>query len=690
MNNYIGRKLDGRYEIKELIGSGGMADIYKAYDSIEEKIVAVKILKEEFANDDDFLRRFRNESKAITLLSHPNIVKIFDVGFTEKLQFIVMEFIDGITLTEYIEREGVIKWKDAVHFTLQILRALQHAHDKGIVHRDVKPQNVMLLQDGTIKLMDFGIARFARENGRTLSDKTIGSVHYISPEQARGEHIDERSDVYSVGVMLYEMLTGRKPYDGDTPVAVALMHMQSDFTVPSEINPDIPKGLEEIVIRAMQREMDRRYQSASEMIKDIDEFKNDSSIVFEYKYMTNDDTTKYFDKVTETPKPKKAEKAVKIIDEEEEDEEEEDDDKPSPFIPILAAVASAFVIIAVIVIVVMIVSSLNNNSTEIVMPNITGMTIQEVEDKYPDLKLEENEPQYSLEYEKGEIIKQEPVKDSKIKSNRIIKVTLSKGKEMLEVEDVVGKQYKVAKKVLEKQGFVIQTQYESNEVAADYVIKTDPEAGSSFAQGDTITVYVSLGPAELNAIMPDIVGKSKSAAQAALNEEKINAVFEEVDSATVKEGYVVSQYPKANAVVDSETNVVIQISSGKAPQSDVSVSVSVPKGYTGDYVFSAYVDGEKIKESTLSVEDTESWKVDVKGTGTATLTIKVLNAKGVNETYAVYSLDFDKVTSKLSGSVNEDVFLKGTVEENTDGEETTDKDESKPSTPTDSKPSISR
>ena len=690
MNNYIGRKLDGRYEIKELIGSGGMADIYKAYDSIEEKIVAVKILKEEFANDDDFLRRFRNESKAITLLSHPNIVKIFDVGFTEKLQFIVMEFIDGITLTEYIEREGVIKWKDAVHFTLQILRALQHAHDKGIVHRDVKPQNVMLLQDGTIKVMDFGIARFARENGRTLSDKTIGSVHYISPEQARGEHIDERSDVYSVGVMLYEMLTGRKPYDGDTPVAVALMHMQSDFTVPSEINPDIPKGLEEIVIRAMQREMDRRYQSASEMIKDIDEFKNDSSIVFEYKYMTNDDTTKYFDKVTETPKPKKAEKAVKIIDEEEEDEEEEDDDKPSPFIPILAAVASAFVIIAVIVIVVMIVSSLNNNSTEIVMPNITGMTIQEVEDKYPDLKLEENEPQYSLEYEKGEIIKQEPVKDSKIKSNRIIKVTLSKGKEMLEVEDVVGKQYKVAKKVLEKQGFVIQTQYESNEVAADYVIKTDPEAGSSFAQGDTITVYVSLGPAELNAIMPDIVGKSKSAAQAALNEEKINAVFEEVDSATVKEGYVVSQYPKANAVVDSETNVVIQISSGKAPQSDVSVSVSVPKGYTGDYVFSAYVDGEKIKESTLSVEDTESWKVDVKGTGTATLTIKVLNAKGVNETYAVYSLDFDKVTSKLSGSVNEDVFLKGTVEENTDGEETTDKDESKPSTPTDSKPSISR
>ena len=659
MNNYIGRKLDGRYEIKELVGSGGMADIYKAYDSIEEKDVAVKILKEEFASDDDFLRRFRNESKAITLLSHPNIVKIYDVGFTEKIQFIVMEYIDGITLTEYIEREGVIKWKDAVHFTLQILRALQHAHDKGIVHRDVKPQNVMLLQDGTIKVMDFGIARFARENGRTLSDKTIGSVHYISPEQARGEHIDERSDVYSVGVMLYEMLTGRKPYDGDTPVAVALMHMQADFTVPSEINPDIPKGLEEIVIRAMQREMDRRYQSASEMIKDIEEFKNDSSIVFEYKYMTNDDTTKYFDKVTEA-NPKKSNKAVKITDEEEYDDEEyedEEDSKPSPFIPILAAVASAFVIVAIILIVVFIKMGLKNDSKDIIMPEILGMTIAEVKSEYPDFKIKENEPEFSLEYEEGEIIKQEPVKGSKIKSNRIINVTVSKGKQILEIEDVVGKQYKVAKKMLERQGYVVDAQYESNDVAADYVIKTDPEAGTTLAQGETITVYVSLGPAELNAIMPDVVGKSKSAAQAALSEEKINAIFEEVDSATVKEGYVVSQYPKANAIVDSETTVTIKISTGKAPETAVSVNVTLPEGFTGDYEFSAYLDGEKIKESTLSLADASNWDVALKGNGTATLTIKVVNSLGLNETYAVYSIDFDKGTSKLSGSVNTDVFM---------------------------------
>ena len=208
MDKNIGKKLDGRYELLELIGVGGMADIYKAKDTAEDRTVAVKILKNEFAASEDFLRRFRNESKAIALLSHKNIVKIYDVGFTDKIQYIVMEYIDGITLTEYIERQGVLKWRDAVHFTIQILRALQHAHDRGIVHRDVKSQNVMLLSDGTIKVMDFGIARFNRETDKTMSEKAIGSVHYISPEQARGEVTDEKSDIYSVGVMLYEMLTG--------------------------------------------------------------------------------------------------------------------------------------------------------------------------------------------------------------------------------------------------------------------------------------------------------------------------------------------------------------------------------------------------------------------------------------------------------------------------------------------------
>ena len=243
MDNYIGKRLDGRYEITELIGQGGMANVYKATDVLDNRIVAVKLLKREFSESDEFLRRFRNESKAIAVLSHPNIVKIYDMGFSEKLQYIVMEYIDGITLKEYIDSERVLNWKDAVHFIIQILRALQHAHNRGIVHRDIKPQNIMLLTDGTIKVMDFGIANITREESKP------GTVHYISPEQARGHASDEKSDIYSVGVMFYEMLTGQKPFDTDNPVSIAVMHIKNIPVRPRDINPNIPSGLEEIIMR---------------------------------------------------------------------------------------------------------------------------------------------------------------------------------------------------------------------------------------------------------------------------------------------------------------------------------------------------------------------------------------------------------------------------------------------------------
>ncbi len=288
MDKNIGKKLDGRYEITELIGVGGMADVYKGTDVIDNKPVAIKILKNEFAENEDFLRRFRNESKAIAVLSHPNIVKIYDVGFSDKIQYIIMEYIDGITLKEYIEEEQVLTWKDTVHFIIQILRALQHAHDKGVVHRDIKPQNIMMFTDGTIKVMDFGIAKFAREEGKTATDQAIGSVHYISPEQARGDVTDERSDIYSVGIMMYEMLTGRKPFDSDNSVAIAVMHMHDIPERPKAVNPDIPGGLEEIVLRAMEKLPEDRYQNTSEMIEDIEAFKNNPDISFGY-YVEEDE-----------------------------------------------------------------------------------------------------------------------------------------------------------------------------------------------------------------------------------------------------------------------------------------------------------------------------------------------------------------------------------------------------------------
>ena len=252
MDKYIGKRLDGRYLVDELVGIGGMANVYKATDVSNGRIVAVKILRDEYVQNGELLRRFKNESKAVALLSHPNIVRVYDVNFSDRVNYIVMEYIDGITLKEYIEHKGVRDWKEAVYFTIQILRALQHAHDNGIVHRDIKPQNIMLLKDGSIKVTDFGIARFARSGMHTMTDKAIGSVHYISPEQAKGDVTDNRADLYSVGVMLYEMLTGRLPFEAESAVAVAIKHIEEVPKPPREWNPDIPAGLESIVMRAMQ------------------------------------------------------------------------------------------------------------------------------------------------------------------------------------------------------------------------------------------------------------------------------------------------------------------------------------------------------------------------------------------------------------------------------------------------------
>ena len=282
MDKYIGKRLDGRYEIHELIGQGGMAYVYRAYDRIENRWVAIKILREELSDNSDFLRRFRNESKAIAVLSHPNIVKVYDVSFGDRIQYIVMEYVDGITLKQYIEQQGEIKWREALYFTVQILQALQHAHERGIIHRDIKPQNIMLLEDGSIKVMDFGIARFTQAETQTMTDKAIGSVHYIAPEQARGGHINDKADIYSVGVMLYEMLTGQLPFVADNAVSVAIMQMQAEPTPPTRINPSIPKGLEEITMHAMEKNPAQRFPSAADMLEDIERFRRNPEMVFNY------------------------------------------------------------------------------------------------------------------------------------------------------------------------------------------------------------------------------------------------------------------------------------------------------------------------------------------------------------------------------------------------------------------------
>nr|DAF66973.1 MAG TPA: PknB-like protein [Caudoviricetes sp.] len=679
MDKNIGKKLDGRYELIELIGVGGMADIYKAKDLTEDRIVAVKILKNEFAASEDFLRRFRNESKAIALLSHPNIVKIFDVGFTEKIQYIVMEYIDGITLTEYIERQGVLKWRDAVHFTVQILRALQHAHDRGIVHRDIKSQNVMLLSDGTIKVMDFGIARFNRETDKTMSEKAIGSVHYISPEQARGEVTDEKSDIYSVGVMLYEMLTGKKPFDGDNPVSIALKHMQATPKRMTEINPSIPEGLEEITMKAMQKEPSKRYQTAGEMIKDIEEFKKNPSIIFEYKYFSTDGSTKYFDKVSpeQTAAVPTAKRKVQL-DAPEDDEEYDDDDdyyddedeyyerrRRSPVLPILFALATAFVIMTAWLIHTIVTKNFDDiqsaSGEEVTMPTLVNLTWDEVRAQYNDYNFIPV-TQYSSEYEKNVVMDQSVMPGRTIKKNQEVEVVVSNGPKLVEIDDYSNKHIDDVVTMLKKQDLkyeIIRT--ESDDVAADFVIKTSPAAREFVEAGTTVTCYVSLGKSNESTAVPNMVNLSLASAKMRAEEYDILLTILYEPSTEVEEGRVIRQSIEPTTLVEKNTMVEIVVSDGSEPVKDAQISISMSSNATGEFEFRYYIDGT-LQEDMTEIKDiglTDKIIWNFSGSGVHEYAIRVTSLDtGASGTLLVMEVDFttDPVTKDDHGTFNKKLF----------------------------------
>lgn len=666
MDQNIGKKLDGRYEIVELIGVGGMADVYKATDIIDDKTVAVKILKNKFADNEDFLRRFRNESKAIAVLSHPNIVKILDVNFTDKIQYIVMEYIDGITLKEFMEQQGVLKWKDAIHFTVQILRALQHAHDRGIVHRDIKPQNIMLFQDGTIKVMDFGIARFAREEGKTLSDKAIGSVHYISPEQARGEITDEKSDIYSVGVMLYEMLTGQKPFDGDNPVSVALMHMQYTPKNPKAINDTIPEGLEEIVLRAMQREPEKRYHSASEMIKDIDEFKKNPSIVFEYKYLGDSEgSTKYFTKV-ESPAPKKkAKPKPKPKPEpeyEDDDDDDDDDDEPSKvhsFVGILLAITAAVVIVVAFFIAAIFMKRFDEKVPEYTMPNLIGMDYYDAKADYPNLKINIISSNEYTEYEKNQIFYQDLDPGRSYKQGGECNVKVSAGIKMVSVPDVYTLEYKVAQNQLLNEGFTPVVKWISDNLTADYVVRTSPGKNELVSPGSTVTIFVSMGPDEKNFFMPNVLTQNIEDAKRLLESEEYGLIVkvEDIDSAEPA-GTVVGQSIPEREITKPKTEVVLQVSSGESPATTVDFTLNIPYGSNGSFTFRMYIDGEVVNETkkdNISYVNDVTMSVTNRGLKTVIAEIEY-NETGKRAKLASYSVDFVNGTILERTYYNEEAF----------------------------------
>ncbi len=563
MDKYLGKRLDGRYEMRELIGVGGMAYVYKAYDCIDDRTVAVKILKDEFLNNEEFTRRFRNESKAIAILNHPNIVKVLDVGFGERLQYIVMEYIDGITLKEYLDQRRDIRWKEAVHFAIQILRALQHAHDKGIVHRDIKPQNIMLLSDGTIKVTDFGIARLSRNELRATVDgeKAIGSVHYISPEQARGEITDEKADLYSVGVVLYEMLTGRLPFEADNAVSVAIMQMQSEPTQPHLINEEIPEGLEQITMKAMQKDTAKRYQSAAEMLSDIDEFKRNPSIRFEYTYFVDETPTRYVDAIT------------RVRGEGEEDSAVEDDEPTGKTkvstVAILAAVAAAVVLVCVAF--VFLFSNLFGGSSkeDIVVDDFVGMNYTDEVRSHANIENYEINLQkgYDEEYPEGYVYKQEPAAGSKIKIKGTLTLYISLGPRKQDVPSFIPGENaeEVRARLLSADFKVVEMEQYSTDHAKGTVISLSPVPGANVPYGSEVTMYVSKGePPKEPILMPNIEKMSLTDAKARL----AAAGF----AGTIKTEYV-------NDSIAKDTVISVSPAHSNSYQADIEITLKVSTGY---------------------------------------------------------------------------------------------------------------
>lgn len=580
MENYVGKRLDGRYEVQEIIGVGGMSVVYKAYDNVDDRIVAVKILKDEFADDAEFVRRFKNESKAIAVLSHPNIVKVYDVSFGEKLKYIVMEYMDGITLKEYIQKQKVITWNDAVFFTTQILKALQHAHDKGIVHRDIKPQNIILLPTGNIKVADFGIARFSRNETRTLTENAIGSVHYISPEQAKGELTDERADIYSLGVVLYEMLAGKLPFEADSAVSVALMQLQKDPERLTAINPDIPLGLEQICFHAMQKNPQDRYQTATEMLLDLEEIIRNPKATFDYTYFVDQEPTRYVFKENNLSSNNPNEESL--------DENTEDnvaDPKQKKKIITAVVIGVVLLIAAIVGVIVWMTQGVNTETRK--LENFVGQS-------YDDLISSGSfDYEFIAEYEQsddkpsGTILSQSPSAGEKVIKGAKVTLVVAKTVDDIPLPNCYDVEVERAKTILQKNNLtnIKIKEVSSENVEPGFVVYTDPKASSIVSANREIILYVSTGPSTTTIetlTVPDVTGLSQSDAKAFLKKAGFsNVTFETADS-TVKKDIVISQSPSSGSSVKANSPIKVTLSTGftttAAPDEySVNIKVILPK-----------------------------------------------------------------------------------------------------------------
>ena len=645
MDKYIGKLLDNRYEILEVIGTGGMVVVYKARCHRLNRLVAIKILKEDTTQDEELRRRFHAESQAVAMLSHPNIVSVFDVSRSSDADYIVMELIDGLTLKQYMQQKGVLNWREALHFAIQIAKALEHAHSRGIVHRDIKPHNIMILKDGSVKVADFGIARIT-SSSNTLTREALGSVHYISPEQAKGGRVDERTDIYSLGVVLYEMLTGRPPFDGESPVSIAIQHISERPPLPTELNPDIPKGLEQITMHAMCPDLENRYASATELLDDLDEFRKNPEVQFAFHGAESRLRIP-------TARPEAAAPAAKPVR-----RQQAAAKKPEPSAPRkkTATKKPAVIIVVGVLLALVLISyflysyllrDLFSGPEDVKVPNLVGQVYEEINpEDYPDFVLEKGESKHDDTVPAGQVIEQEPKADKTVKAGSTIILTVSLGSEEKTMPNLVNTSVSAAQRMLEDLdlGLNVKVEYEENSVyVADQVIRTDPLYGDPLEKGDTVTLTVCEAVTETLIPVPELEGLDIQDALNSLTALGLsNGAIRYVDS-DLPAGTVTYQSIEQGQEVKAGTVINLQVSLGpeedpdpqvpeegetgnpqvpEVPEDDNAklVTVNLPEG-DGTITVTLLLDGVQYGEDFTVALGKPSIQVQVKGSGTQVLDI---------------------------------------------------------------------